>query len=117
MEHALAEEGRAETDAVEATDQRAVLVGLDPMGAAEFEQRAIEPAMSALIQVLSRSAQAAITASNSRSATTLNTSPRVVLARLRETVRPSSGKTPSPPVQPKTESASRLSAIGNSPIE
>ena len=42
MEHALAEEGRAEADAVEAADQLAALVGLDRMGAAEREQRAIE---------------------------------------------------------------------------
>jgi hypothetical protein len=43
MEHALAEEGGAERNAIEPADQRALRVDLDRMGAAGLEQLAVEP--------------------------------------------------------------------------
>ena len=43
-EHAFAEEGGAEADAVEAADQLSVAPGLDGVAGADVEQLAVEPA-------------------------------------------------------------------------
>ena len=119
MEHALAEERRAEADAIEPADQFAVLIGLDRMGAAELEQLAVEPAdvgvdpgLVAIGAGRHHGVEGAVGDHLERvAAHRLGEAARDDERRRAERLRARSGSTQN------SVSASRLSAIGNSPIE
>ena len=98
MEHAFTEEGGTEVDAIEPADEPAVLIGLDGVAMADIEEIAIKLADALVDPGVRRpsmgAAQAAMTASKSRSTTISKRSDLTVRAKRRGIRRPSSGITP-----------------------
>ena len=117
-EHAFAEEGAAELDAVEPADELARPCHTSTEWAwPEPWSASIARSISALIQVSSRSAQAAMTPAKSRSGVTANRPERSVRRSERDRWKRSSGMIAR--LRGSTQnssSASRLSAIGKMPV-